>query len=100
MTLFDTNTEADDTDTNVSDDVEALGNLIPLGFDAERDGVTNVHEAAQRILASNWMAERDRKVTDAALAPIERLLGTHAYGASLAAIERAIAQGRKAKGDI
>lgn len=32
-----------------ADDRELLGNLIPLGF-SERDGVSNVHQAADRIL--------------------------------------------------
>lgn len=38
-------------------DRERLGNLIPLGFDKGRDGVENVREAADRILASDWLAE-------------------------------------------
>jgi len=41
---------------------EALANLIPLGFDKAHDGVEHVHDAADRILASDWLARHDAEV--------------------------------------
>ncbi|KAB2808336.1 hypothetical protein F9L07_22740 [Pimelobacter simplex] len=57
-------------------DREALADLIPLGFDPIRDGVSNVYDAADLILASSWLADHDRQIVrehvTAALDEIEK----------------------------
>ena len=45
--------------------VEALANLIPLGFDKDRDGVSNVYEAAERILAAGFLSSEQALVAQA-----------------------------------
>jgi len=40
---------------------EQLANMIPLGF-TERDPYRNVFEAADAILASDWLAARDAEM--------------------------------------
>jgi hypothetical protein len=46
----------------VSGEREELANLIPLGYRADRDGVADVFEAADRILASDWLKAHDARV--------------------------------------
>ena len=49
-----------------TDDVTSLANLLPLGY-GPRDQDTNVFQAAERILASSWLAERDARIRAEAL---------------------------------